>query len=204
MAQYAAEAPPFGFNGLGELVYRRTYSRMKPDGKTREQWFETVERVVNGAFSMQKEWLIKNQLEWDAEAMQQTAQEMYRRIFAMKFLPPGRGLWAMGSALTEERCVCVFFGLGTGLFVCECVCVSYIFQIAPTLHFDRFPPLHPPNQPTIQPNPTTQNRRLYAALNNCGFVSTADMANEPSAPFAFLMDASMLGVGVGFDTRVRL
>lgn len=29
------------------------------------------------------------------------------------------------------------------------------------------------------------------------------MANEPSAPFAFLMDASMLGVGVGFDTRVR-
>ncbi len=47
------------------------------------------------------------------------------------------------------------------------------------------------------------NRRLYAALNNCGFVSTADMANEPSAPFAFLMDASMLGVGVGFDTRVR-
>lgn len=103
--QYAAEQPPFGFNGLGELVYRRTYSRMKPDGRTREQWFETVERVVNGAFSMQKEWLLRNQLEWDAEAMQQTAQEMYRRIFAMKFLPPGRGLWAMGSALTEERCV---------------------------------------------------------------------------------------------------
>ena len=44
IAQWAQEAPPFGFNGLGELVYRRTYSRMKADGH-REQWFETVERV---------------------------------------------------------------------------------------------------------------------------------------------------------------
>ncbi len=116
VAQYAAEPPPFGFNGLGELVYRRTYSRMKADGKSREQWFETVERVVNGAFSMQKEWLLRNQLEWDNEAMQQTAQEMYRRIFTMKFLPPGRGLWAMGSALTEERCVraCLETGGGDG------------------------------------------------------------------------------------------
>lgn len=42
--QYAHEEPPFGFNGLGELVYRRTYSRAKPDG-SREQWFETVARV---------------------------------------------------------------------------------------------------------------------------------------------------------------
>ena len=42
--EYAAEEPPFGFNGLGELVYRRTYSRLKADG-VREQWFETVERV---------------------------------------------------------------------------------------------------------------------------------------------------------------
>lgn len=50
---------------------------------------------------------------------------------------------------------------------------------------------------------TATCRKLYAALNNCGFVSTEDMANDPSAPFAFLMDASMLGVGVGFDTKVR-
>ena len=44
---YAMQEPPFGFNGLGELVYRRTYSRLKPDG-AREQWFETVERVRSG------------------------------------------------------------------------------------------------------------------------------------------------------------
>lgn len=28
---------------------------------------------------------------------------MYARMWAMKFLPPGRGLWAMGTPLTEER-----------------------------------------------------------------------------------------------------
>ena len=32
-----------------------------------------------------------------------SAQDMYDRIFDMKFLPPGRGLWAMGTSITEER-----------------------------------------------------------------------------------------------------
>lgn len=44
-----------------------------------------------------------------------------------------------------------------------------------------------------------------AALNNCAFVSTKSIGEgEPgdfSRPFAFLMDMSMLGVGVGFDTE---
>lgn len=39
------------------------------------------------------------------------------------------------------------------------------------------------------------------ALQNCAFVSTQDIANEPGAPFGWLMSMSMLGVGVGFDTR---
>jgi ribonucleoside-triphosphate reductase len=44
-----------------------------------------------------------------------------------------------------------------------------------------------------------------AALNNCAFVSTKDVGSgkpgDFSRPFAFLMDMSMLGVGVGFDTE---
>lgn len=40
-----------------------------------------------------------------------------------------------------------------------------------------------------------------AALNNCAFVSTANIGTEYSEPFRFLMDMSMLGVGVGFDTE---
>lgn len=41
-----------------------------------------------------------------------------------------------------------------------------------------------------------------AALNNCAFVSTKDIGDwqKFSEPFCFLMDMSMLGVGVGFDT----
>lgn len=141
---YKTRATNFGFNGLGEMVYKRTYSRLKNDG-TNEQWFETVGRVVNGTFNMQKEWMEQHQLYWDEEQQQQLAQDMYERIFAMKFLPPGRGLWAMGSPITEDK-------------------------------------------------------KLYAALNNCAFVSTEDLAKNPVKPFTFLMDASMLGVGVGFDT----
>lgn len=107
---------------------------------------ETIERVVNGTFRMQYEWMLLNQLPWDSNLVQAQAEDMFHRIFHMKFLPPGRGLWAMGTPLTEER-------------------------------------------------------KLYAALNNCAFVSTQDLANEPAEPFCFLMDASMLGVGVGFDTK---
>ena len=36
---------------------------------------------------------------------------------------------------------------------------------------------------------------------NCSFVSTEDLAVDFAAPFCFLMDMSMLGVGVGGDTR---
>lgn len=40
-----------------------------------------------------------------------------------------------------------------------------------------------------------------AALNNCAFVSTEDINVSFSEPFCFLMDFSMLGVGVGSDCR---
>lgn len=39
-----------------------------------------------------------------------------------------------------------------------------------------------------------------AALNNCGFVSTKDLAGDYADPFVWMMAMSMLGVGVGFDT----
>ena len=40
-----------------------------------------------------------------------------------------------------------------------------------------------------------------AALNNCGFISTQDIDRNFGEPFAWMMHMSMLGVGVGFDTR---
>ena len=47
----------------------------------------------------------------------------------------------------------------------------------------------------------TEEKGLYAALNNCAFVSTKTLKEDLAKPFCFLMDASMLGVGVGFDTK---
>ena len=143
--KFKRKKPPFGFNGLGELVYMRTYSRIKDNGKN-ERWWETVQRVVEGTYSMQKKWIDSHQLGWNPWQAQSSAQDMYERMFNMKFLPPGRGLWAMGTAITEEK-------------------------------------------------------GLYAALNNCAFVSTSTIKEDYSKPFCFLMDASMLGVGVGFDTK---
>ena len=49
--------------------------------------------------------------------------------------------------------------------------------------------------------PVEKERKRPAALFNCAFVSTKDMATDPVRPFTFAADALMLGVGVGFDTR---
>lgn len=43
--------------------------------------------------------------------------------------------------------------------------------------------------------------RGSACLQNCAFVSTERLAEDPTEPFLFLMDLSMLGVGVGADTK---
>lgn len=46
---YEGKPAPFGFNGLGELVYKRTYSRPLPSGD-KEKWYQTVERVSYDTF----------------------------------------------------------------------------------------------------------------------------------------------------------
>jgi hypothetical protein len=43
--------------------------------------------------------------------------------------------------------------------------------------------------------------RTSMGLFNCAFYSTKNIVTELSAPFRFLMDVSMLGVGCGFDTK---
>ena len=135
-----------GGNSLGEITFLRTYSRLKPDG-TKERWYETCRRVVEGMFSIQKDHVKENRLSWNDHKAQVTAQDAYERLFTFKWTPPGRGLWMMGTPLVN-----------------------------------------------VQKN--------SAALQNCAFISTNDMTKlEPAGPFAFLMEASMLGVGVGFDGR---
>lgn len=94
--------PTFGFNGLGEATYYRTYSRRKTDGG-QEQWSDTVVRVVEGVMSIRMDWYRKVGLRWDETFWDAIAMRMADSMYAMRFLPPGRGLWAMGTDFVYER-----------------------------------------------------------------------------------------------------
>ena len=148
---FRSKKPPFGYtdaagNSVGEITFLRTYSRLKEDG-TKETWVDVCERVINGMYSLQKDHAKAQRLPWNDSKAQSSAKEAFERLFELKWTPPGRGLWVMGTSLVNKH-------------------------------------------------------RNSAALQNCAFVSTVEMTkNNPAKPFAFLMEASMLGVGVGFDDK---
>jgi len=98
---YAKKAT-FGFGGFGEATYYRTYSRIKPDG-TQEHWADTVIRVINGVMSVRKNHYVSSRLEWDEAKWQLYAKKLAMTMFDMKWLPPGRGLWIMGTQYVYER-----------------------------------------------------------------------------------------------------
>ena len=143
LAQYKGRQPNWG--PLGYVTYKRTYARVVAgeDGRTEEYW-ETLRRVVEGCYTIQLNHCRSLKLPWNMNKAQRSAQEMFRLMWNFKFLPPGRGLWMMGT--------------------------DYIWD------------------------------RGSAALNNCAFVSTDEIEVSFSEPFCFLMDMSLLGVGVAFDT----
>ena len=112
LEKYKTLSPKFGFDGLGEFVYMRTYSRIKDDGSN-EEWWETVKRVVEGIYSIQKQHIFDYNLGWNQMKSQKSAQEMYDRIFSFKMLGSGRSLWAMGTNVIYEK------GLSEALFNCS-------------------------------------------------------------------------------------
>ena len=87
---------------VGEMVYYRTYSRRKKNG-TQEHWVDTVIRVTEGILSVRKDYYIKHNLGWKDEEWQSFGREFANHMYHMKFLPPGRGLWAMGTDYMYER-----------------------------------------------------------------------------------------------------
>ncbi len=130
---------------LGYITYKRTYARIIEKENRKEEFWETIQRVVEGCYSVQKEHCIKLSLPWSDEKAQKSAQKMFEKIWNFKFIPPGRGLWMMGTEFIA--------------------------------------------------------RHGSMSLNNCGFASTEDINLKYSKAFEFVMDALMLGVGVGFDTK---
>ena len=112
MSKYRDIKPNFGFDGLGEFVFYRTYSKIKEDG-TNEAWWETVQRVVEGIYSIQKQHVTDYNLGWNPQKAQYSAQEMYDRIFTFKMIGSGRALWSLGSTTVMEK------GLIESLFNCS-------------------------------------------------------------------------------------
>ena len=129
---------------LGYFTFKRSYARDKGNGRTEEYW-ECLQRVTEGTFLIQKLHCQEIGLTWNERKAQQSAQEMFKRMWDFKFLPPGRGLWAMGTPFVLDK--------------------------------------------------------SSAPLYNCGFISTQFINDDFSFPFVWLMDMSLMGVGVGFDTE---
>jgi ribonucleoside-triphosphate reductase (thioredoxin) len=86
---YKDKIAPWGFNGLGYIVYRRTYSRLKPDG-TNEEWHETVARCVNGAQQI------------GAGYTRVEAERLYDHVFNLRCNFAGRMLWQLGTSMVER------------------------------------------------------------------------------------------------------
>ena len=144
---YRQRPVKFGWNGLGEVVFYRTYSRKdNPNVNGQEGWADVCERAINGMYTFQREWCTNRGVKWNVEKAERSAREAFDMMFDMKWTPPGRGLSMSNTPFVMER-----------------GCVE--------------------------------------ALQNCSFISSAYIDKERGSFFSWLMEMSMLGVGVGFDTR---
>lgn len=94
--------PDFGYNGFGEFIFYRTYSRKKRNGQ-QESWADVVIRVIEGTISIRKDWYLRNKIAWDEEYWQRFSHDFAIAMFKMQWLPPGRGMWAMGTPYVYER-----------------------------------------------------------------------------------------------------
>lgn len=116
LAAYVDRKPCFGWNGVGRATYLRTYSRKTETGQ--ESWQETIQRVVEGAFNIERRHMIEVGAVHDMAEAKAAAEDMYDRMFDIKFLPPGRGLAQMGAPAVEER------GLNAALYNCGFVDIA--------------------------------------------------------------------------------
>lgn len=92
----------WGWGDFSEFIYYNNYSRTKPDG-SQETWHDTVIRIINGVFSIRKDWYLKNHIHWIESRWQDYARRMAVSLVRMEWTPPGRGVWAMGTPLVYER-----------------------------------------------------------------------------------------------------
>ena len=86
---YALKTPPWGFGGLGEVVFLRTYSRVTEDGVL-ETWPETLQRVINGADEI------------GVNYTKQEVEQLFDHMFNLRCSFSGRALWQLGTPLVQK------------------------------------------------------------------------------------------------------
>lgn len=86
---YKDKTVPWGYGGLGFVVYKRTYSRTKDNGK-QEEWYETVARCINGAQKI------------GAQYTKEEMERLYDHIFHLRCNFAGRMLWQLGTNIVER------------------------------------------------------------------------------------------------------
>ena len=73
------------YNGLGYVVFKRTYARAVPGEDRTEEWHETVARVVQGAQDI------------GAGLTDDEAARLFDHIWNLRAFPGGRMLWQLGT-----------------------------------------------------------------------------------------------------------
>jgi ribonucleoside-triphosphate reductase len=89
VASYANRPVPWGFNGMGEIVFLRTYSRTKDNGSI-ETWPETIQRVINGA------------VEIGVPYTREEAEELFDHMYHLRCSMSGRALWQLGTSMVAR------------------------------------------------------------------------------------------------------
>lgn len=87
---YSDKLPPWGFGGLGEVVFLRTYSRPIDSLGRNESWVETIVRAIDGA------------IEIGAQLSQDEAEKLFDHMFNLRCSLSGRSLWQLGTPLVQK------------------------------------------------------------------------------------------------------
>lgn len=86
---YRKKTPPWGFNNLGYIVYKRTYSRKMENGEN-EEWVDTLKRCIEGAQNV------------GAQYTKEEAERLFDYMFNLKGSFAGRMLWQFGTKLVNS------------------------------------------------------------------------------------------------------
>jgi ribonucleoside-diphosphate reductase alpha chain len=90
IAKYDTQTPPWGFGGLGEIVFLRTYSRKIEGTDATESWTQTIKRVIDGA------------VEIGVPYTQEEAEALFDHMFNLRCSVAGRALWQLGTPLVSQ------------------------------------------------------------------------------------------------------